>query len=106
MIGSKQKDWKKVALDVLTKAAMNDFEGDAVSDELVKAEDLLLNKAYAHDADDGDDGVNYHVDDPEDMNVEKAENLLLNDEEEDMEKANINEIMSISEAEEILLMGL
>ena len=103
MIGSKQKDWKKVALDVLTKAAMNDFEGDAVSDELVKAEDLLLNKAYAHDA---DDGANYHVDDPEDMNVEKAENLLLNDEEEDMEKANINEIMSISEAEEILLMGL
>ena len=103
MIGSKQKDWKKVALDVLTKAAMNDFEGDAVSDELVKAEDLLLNKAYAHDA---DDGVNCHVDDPEDMNVEKAENLLLNDEEEDMEKANINEIMSISEAEEILLMGL
>lgn len=99
MIGSKQKDWKKVALDVLTKAAMNDFEGDAVSDELVKAEDLLLNKAYAHDA---DDGVNYHVDDPEDMNVEKAENLLLNDEEEDMAKANSNE-MSISEAEEILL---
>lgn len=99
MIGSKQKDWKKVALDVLTKAAMNDFEGDAVSDELVKAEDLLLNKAYAHDA---DDGVNYRVDDPEDMNVEKAENLLLNDEEEDMAKANSNE-MSISEAEEILL---
>lgn len=99
MIGSKQKDWKKVALDVLTKAAMNDFEGDAVSDELVKAEDLLLNKAYAHDA---DDGVNYNVDDPEDMNVEKAENLLLNDEEEDMAKANSNE-MSISEAEEILL---
>ena len=99
MIGSKQKDWKKVALDVLTKAAMNDFEGDAVSDELVKAEDLLLNKAYAHDA---DDGVNYYVDDPEDMNVEKAENLLLNDEEEDMAKANSNE-MSISEAEEILL---
>lgn len=99
MIGSKQKDWKKVALDVLTKAAMNDFEGDAVSDELVKAEDLLLNKAYAHDA---DDVVNYHVDDPEDMNVEKAENLLLNDEEEDMAKANSNE-MSISEAEEILL---
>ena len=99
MIGSKQKDWKKVALDVLTKAAMNDFEGDAVSDELVKAEDLMLNKAYAHDA---DDGVNYYVDDPEDMNVEKAENLLLNDEEEDMAKANSNE-MSISEAEEILL---
>ena len=102
MIGSKQKDWKKVALDVLTKAAMNDFEGDAVSDELVKSEDLLLNKSYAHDA---DDGVNYHVDDPEDMNVEKAENLLLNDEEEDMAKANSNE-MSISEAEEILFWGL
>lgn len=99
IIGSKQKDWKKVALDVLTKAAMNDFEGETASDELVKVEDLLFNKSYAHDA---DDGVNYHVDDPEDMNVEKAENLLLNDEEDNMAKANSNE-MSISEAEEILL---
>lgn len=99
MIGSKQKDWKKVALDVLTKAAMNDFEGDAVSDELVKAENLLINKAYAHDS---DDGVNYHIDDPEDIDVEKAENLLLNDGKEDVMKANGDE-MSISEAEEILL---
>lgn len=102
MIGSKQKDWKKVALDVLTKACdFDDFGGSVVSDELQKAEDLLLNKSYAHDA---DDGVNYEVDNPEEeeeMDVEKAEQLLLSEEDE-VEKAKSDE-MSLSEAESILL---
>ena len=102
MIGSKQKDWKKVALDVLTKACdFDDFGGSVVSDELQKAEDLLLNKSYAHDA---DDGVNYEVDNPEEeeeMDVEKAEQLLLS-EEDGVEKAKSDE-MSLSEAESILL---
>lgn len=102
MIGSKQKDWKKVALDVLTKACdFDDFGGSVVSDELQKAEDLLLNKSYAHDA---DDGVNYEVDNPEEeeeMYVEKAEQLLLSEEDE-VEKAKSDE-MSLSEAESILL---
>lgn len=102
MIGSKQKDWKKVALDVLTKACdFDDFGGSVVSDELQKAEDLLLNKSYAHDV---DDGVNYEVDNPEEeeeMDVEKAEQLLLSEEDE-VEKAKSDE-MSLSEAESILL---
>lgn len=102
MIGSKQKDWKKVALDVLTKACdFDDFGGSVVSDELQKAEDLLLNKSYAHDA---DDGVNYEVDNPEEeeeIDVEKAEQLLLSEEDE-VEKAKSDE-MSLSEAESILL---
>lgn len=102
IIGSKQKDWKKVALDVLTKACdFDDFGGSVVSDELQKAEDLLLNKSYAHDA---DDGVNYEVDNPEEeeeMDVEKAEQLLLSEEDE-VEKAKSDE-MSLSEAESILL---
>ena len=102
MIGSKQKDWKKVTLDVLTKACdFDDFGGSVVSDELQKAEDLPLNKSYAHDA---DDGVNYEVDNPEEeeeMDVEKAEQLLLSEENE-VEKAKSDE-MSLSEAESILL---
>lgn len=102
MIGSKQKDWKKVALDVLTKACdFDDFGGSVVSDELQKAEGLLLNKSYAHAA---DDGVNYEVDNPEEeeeIDVEKAEQLLLSEEDE-VEKAKSDE-MSLSEAESILL---
>ena len=101
MIGSKQKDWKKVALDVLTKACdFDDFGGAVVSDELQKAEDLLLDKSYARAA---DDGVNYEVDNPEEeMDVEKAEQLLLSEEEDEVEKAKSDE-MSVSEAESILL---
>lgn len=102
MIGSKQKDWKKVALDVLTKACdFDDFGGSVVSDELQKAEDLLLDKSYARAV---DDGVNYEVDNPEEeeeMDVEKAEHLLLSEEDE-VEKAKSDE-MSLSEAESILL---
>ena len=74
MIGSTPKDWKKVALEVLTKASVNEFN-DNTLDELVKAENLLLSKAYAHDS---DDGVNYDLDN-EKMDIEKAESLLLGD---------------------------
>jgi hypothetical protein len=81
LIGSKQKDWKEVALGVLTKAAMNDFgEAEetfekAESEELEQAEDLLL-KGEAED-----DGVDYTKDEPEDEDDEfsKAEELLLGD---------------------------
>lgn len=74
MIGSTPKDWKKVALEVLTKASVNEFN-DNTLDELVKAENLLLSKAYAHDS---DDGVNYDLDN-EEIDIEKAESLLLGD---------------------------
>lgn len=81
LIGSKQKDWKEVALGVLTKAAMNDFgEAEetfekAESEELEQAEDLLL-KGEAED-----DGVDYTKDEPKDEDDEfsKAEELLLGD---------------------------
>lgn len=79
LIGTKPKDWKRVATAVLTKSVADDFQDD-VADDLAKAEDLLLNKSYTHDA---DDGVNYDID-FEDitksfMSVDEAEKILLRD---------------------------
>ena len=100
LIGSKNKDWKEVALGVLTKAATTlDIGGNEVSDELMKAEDILLK------GDAEDDGVDYTVDEPEeeeDIDVQKAEELLLGDDEpETIVKAKSGE-MSVEEAETIL----
>lgn len=77
LIGSKNKDWKEVALGVLTKAAMNDFGDVEPSDELMKAEEVLFEKGEPED-----DGVDYTVDEPDEEeidDVEKAEQLLLGD---------------------------
>lgn len=77
LIGSKNKDWKEVAMGVLTKAAMNDFGGVEPSDELLKAEETLFEKGEPED-----DGVDYTVDEPDDEEedeVTKAESLLLDD---------------------------
>lgn len=82
LIGNKNKDWKEVAMSVLTKAAENDFgESEetfekAEDEELVAAEELILK------GDAVDDGVDYAVDEPddeEDDEVRKAEDLLLGD---------------------------
>lgn len=100
VIGSKQKDWKKVVLDVLTKACDFDIlDEQSNSEEIQKAENLLLNKSYAHDV---DDGVNYEIDNPE-MNVEKAEQLLLSKNDSDTIVKSESDEMSLSEAESILL---
>lgn len=76
LIGNKNKDWKEVALGVLTKASTTlDIGGNEVSDELMKAEDLLFKGECPED-----DGVDYTVDEPEEEDeVTKAENLLLGD---------------------------
>lgn len=77
LIGSKNKDWKEVAMGVLTKAAMNDFGVVEPSDELLKAEETLFEKGEPED-----DGVDYTVDEPdeeEEDEVTKAESLLLDD---------------------------
>ena len=90
LIGSKNKDWKEVALGVLTKAATTmDIGGGEISDELIKAEEVLFEKGYNPE----DDGVDYTVDDPDDEeepidDVQKAENLLLGDV---IEKAEFSE---------------
>lgn len=76
LIGNKNKDWKEVALGVLTKSSTTlDIGGNEVSDELMKAEDLLFKGECPED-----DGVDYTVDEPEEEDeVTKAENLLLGD---------------------------
>lgn len=89
LIGSKNKDWKEVALGVLTKAATTlDIGGNEVSDELMKAEDILLKGECPED-----DGVDYTVDEPEEEidDVQKAEEVLFNDEESDIFKAEFSE---------------
>lgn len=87
LIGNKNKDWKEVALGVLTKAATTlDIGGNEVSDELMKAEDLLFKGGCPED-----DGVDYTIDEPEEEeidDVQKAEDVLnLGAEEMDLQKA-------------------
>lgn len=79
LIGSKKKDWKEVALGVLTKAAMNDF-GEA-EDTFEKAEELEAAEELLLKGDAADDGVDYTQDEPDDEDDEfrKAEELLLGD---------------------------
>lgn len=89
LIGSKNKDWKEVALGVLTKAAMNDFGGVEPSDELLKAEEVLFEKGECPE----DDGVDYTVDEPEEEidDVEKAEEVLFDEDYTDIFKADFSE---------------
>mgnify|MGYP000043526213 CR=1 FL=1 len=89
LIGSKNKDWKEVALGVLTKAAMNDFGGEEPSDELLKAEEVLFEKGECPE----DDGVDYTVDEPEEEidDVEKAEEVLFDEDDTDIFKADFSE---------------
>lgn len=90
LIGSKNKDWKEVAIGVLTKAAMNDFGGVEPSDELLKAEETLFEKGECPE----DDGVDYTVDEPEEEeidDVEKAEEVLFDEDETDIFKADFSE---------------
>lgn len=91
LIGSKNKDWKEVAMGVLTKAAMNDFGGvETRSDELLKAEETLFEKGECPE----DDGVDYTVDEPEEEeidDVEKAEEVLFDEDETDIFKADFSE---------------
>lgn len=89
LIGSKNKDWKEVALGVLTKAAMNDFGGVEPSDELLKAEEVLFEKGECPE----DDGVDYTVDEPEEEidDVEKAEEVLFDEDDTDIFKADFSE---------------
>lgn len=89
LIGSKNKDWKEVALGVLTKAAMNDFGGVEPSDELLKAEEVLFEKGDCPE----DDGVDYTVDEPEEEidDVEKAEEVLFDEDDTDIFKADFSE---------------
>lgn len=90
LIGNKNKDWKEVALGVLTKAAMNDFGGVEPSDELLKAEEVLFEKGECPE----DDGVDYTVDEPEEEeidDVEKAEEVLFDEDETDIFKADFSE---------------
>lgn len=89
LIGSKNKDWKEVALGVLTKAAMNDFGGVEPSDELLKAEEVLFEKGECSE----DDGVDYTVDEPEEEidDVEKAEEVLFDEDDTDIFKADFSE---------------
>lgn len=76
MIGTKMKDWKRVAVDTITKSAIDDFISDG--SELIKAENLSFNKSYDHDS---DDGVNYEIDCENIMksfmSIDEAEDLLL-----------------------------
>lgn len=90
LIGSKNKDWKEVAMGVLTKAAMNDFGGVEPSDELLKAEETLFEKGECPE----DDGVDYTVDETEEEeidDVEKAEEVLFDEDETDIFKADFSE---------------
>lgn len=89
LIGSKNKDWKEVALGVLTKAAMNDFGDVEPSDELLKAEEVLFEKGECPE----DDGVDYTVDEPEEEidDVEKAEEVLFDEDDTDIFKADFSE---------------
>lgn len=89
LIGSKNKDWKEVALGVLTKAAMNDFGVVEPSDELLKAEEVLFEKGECPE----DDGVDYTVDEPEEEidDVEKAEEVLFDEDDTDIFKADFSE---------------
>jgi hypothetical protein len=89
LIGSKNKDWKEVALGVLTKAAMNDLGGVEPSDELLKAEEVLFEKGECPE----DDGVDYTVDEPEEEidDVEKAEEVLFDEDDTDIFKADFSE---------------
>lgn len=93
LIGSKKKDWKEVALGVLTKAAMNDF-GSSSDDEFEKAEEIIFSDDFEK-GDSADDGVDYTVDDYDDDEemdeVTKAELLLLGDEYGTFEKADFTE---------------
>lgn len=89
LIGSKNKDWKEVALGVLTKAAMNDFGDVELSDELLKAEETLFEKGRCAEG----DGIDYTVDEPEEEidNVEKAEEVLFDEDDTDIFKADFSE---------------
>lgn len=93
LIGTKNKDWKEVALGVLTKAAMNDF-GSSSDDEFEKAEEIIFSDDFEK-GDSADDGVDYTVDDYDDDEemdeVTKAELLLLGDEYGTFEKADFTE---------------
>lgn len=90
LIGNKNKDWKEVALGVLTKAATTlDIGGNEVSDELMKAEDLLFKGECPED-----DGVDYTVDEePEEEidDVQKAEEVLFGEDSGDIFKAEFSE---------------
>ena len=89
LIGSKNKDWKEVAMGVLTKAAMNDFGDVEPSDELLKAEETLFEKGEPED-----DGVDYTVDEPDEEeidDVEKAEEVLFEEDDTDIFKAEFSE---------------
>ena len=87
LIGNKNKDWKDVALGVLTKAATTmDIGDNGTSDELLKAEEVLLK------GDAVDDGVDYTVDDYEEEDeVTKAEDVLFGETEGDIFKAEFSE---------------
>lgn len=97
LIGSKSKDWKKVALDALTKASVDELNEDDNQDDFVKAEVHSLRKGYSAE----DDGVDYTIDDPE-MTLEKAEEIILDDWEMDVFKAEEDEEMTVEAAEQIL----
>lgn len=105
LIGSKTKDWKRAALDVLTKAATNDFDGDTEGsplDSLEKAESLILGEDFEK-GNAEDDGVDYEQDYEEDDEVTKAEELLLGD--FNASRSKSVEEMSIEKAEAILGIG-
>lgn len=73
-IGSKDKDWKETALEILTKAAVNDINISESSDDLIKAEEILFKGGQYSE----DDGVDYTVDEFEDdSEVAKAERVLF-----------------------------
>lgn len=105
LIGSKNKDWKEVALGVLTKAAINDFGGDTEGssiDSIEKAESVIFGEDFEK-GNAEDDGVNYEEDFEEEDEVTKAEELLLGDF-SPAPKKSVEE-MSIEKAEMILGIG-
>ena len=105
LIGSKNKDWKEVALGVLTKAAMNDFGGDTEGspiDSIEKAESVIFGEEFEK-GNAEDDDVNYEEDYEEEDEVTKAEELLLGDFNTAPKKSS--EELSIEKAEMILGIG-
>lgn len=74
LIGDKQKDWKKVATSIITKASDNDFGSDESNVEFFKAN--TESESYQRAA---DDGVNYEIDNPDDDAIQKAESVLFGD---------------------------
>jgi len=109
LIGSNDKDWKEKALATLTKAAELDFEGsEEFLEELVKAEDILLDETHSGELEKAEDlllekGGNKHLFSEEEIETLSNRKQATTDTCKSKENDFFEEDMTLEKAETLLL---